>query len=812
MKFTKYFLSLAAAVGMIAGCQKPEMIQISSPEDVIAPVLAAVEGPIEITAENMANGSVEFKWSLADYGVKTEVSYAIEVANASAKATIASGLTADTTAMQANELSTKVAYEALNQILFNDLKLADGVAEEVSFTVVASVGEYPAVYSNSVKVSVKVTAAEKVYPMIYMPGSYQGWDPAGAATKFQVLYDFAGNGVFEGIADFGQANDEGRAWKFTRQPNWDFDWGIPEGVTPDAEAAEVTLHNNDNGGRSDIKIYTVNRYYHFSMDTNTGLLKKNFAFDQIGVIGSFNSWAGDVVMEFNAAKKRFYADVEFAEDGQFKLRANADWAMNWGADAFGVSVSNGDGNLEAKAGNYRVYAYMSNPAEMTIELVAGMYGKEEVAGGSTTPEPEPAFQGWALIGGFNEWGADLALTSDGTYYVVKGVELEGELKFRKDADWAVNLGLAEGAEFAANAEIALAANGGNINVTAGTYDVYLDDANAKAWFITDGTYPGGGEAPATDVTLYFVPDENWSANNATFAAWIWVTGGSGSWYEMADSDADGAYEVTFPKELDNIIFASMNGATDWSNKVMQTADLKVPTDGNNAYDAATGAWFVLGGDAPVAPEQPETPSETTWYLVGNFNGWTVADANYQMTVENGWYVFKNFTADGQGVKFNAGSWDVNRGGTFVAAGEAIAVEHNGSDMIVAAGTYDVYLNADASVAYFMTPGEAPAPELNSTWYLVGNFNGWTVADANYQMTVESGWYVFKNFTADGQGVKFNAGSWDVNRGGTFVAAGEAIAVEHNGSDMIITAGTYDVYLNAAEDTAYFMEVGQTPAN
>ena len=504
MKITKYLVSMAAALGMIAGCYKPEMIQVSSPEDVVAPVLAAVEGPIEITAENMANGSVEFKWSLADYGVKTEVSYAIEVANASAKATVASGVTADTTAMQANELSTKVAYEDLNQILFNDLKLADGVAEEVSFTVVASVGEYPKVYSNSVKASVKVTAAEKVYPMIYMPGSYQGWDPAGAATKFQVLYDFAGNGVFEGIADFGQANDEGRAWKFTRQPNWDFDWGIPEGETPDAEAAEVTLHNNDNGGRSDIKIYTVNRYYHFSMDTNTGLLKKNFAFDQIGVIGSFNSWAGDVVMEFNAAKKRFYADVEFAEDGQFKLRANADWAMNWGADAFGVSVSNGDGNLEAKAGNYRVYAYMSNPAEMTIELVAGMYGKEEVAGGSTTPEPEPepepAVQGWGLVGEFNSWGgsADLMLTSDGNYLVAKGVSIEGQFKFRKDADWAVNFGATgdvEPFELTANVETELAAGGKNMVLPAGTFDIYFDEANAKAWFINDGSYPGGGAAP-----------------------------------------------------------------------------------------------------------------------------------------------------------------------------------------------------------------------------------------------------------------------------------------------------------------------------
>lgn len=52
MKFTKYFLSLAAAVGMIAGCQKPEMIQISAPEDVVAPVLTlATWGEVVVLEE-----------------------------------------------------------------------------------------------------------------------------------------------------------------------------------------------------------------------------------------------------------------------------------------------------------------------------------------------------------------------------------------------------------------------------------------------------------------------------------------------------------------------------------------------------------------------------------------------------------------------------------------------------------------------------------------------------------------------------------------------------------------------------------------
>ena len=120
----------------------------------------------------------------------------------------------------------------------------------------------------------------------------------------------------------------------------------------------------------------------------------------------------------------------------------------------------------------------------------------------------------------------------------------------------------------------------------------------------------------------------------------------------------------------------------------------------------------------------------------------------------------------------------------------------------------------------MTPGKAiteaeggvvETPDA-SNWYLVGNFNGWATGDANYKLTKEGDWYVFKGFVADGQGVKFNAGSWDENRGGTFSAANKAISIAHNGSDMYVTVGTYDVYMNAATDTAYFMTPGTTPAN
>lgn len=100
---------------------------------------------------------------------------------------------------------------------------------------------------------------------------------------------------------------------------------------------------------------------------------------------------------------------------------------------------------------------------------------------------------------------------------------------------------------------------------------------------------------------------------------------------------------------------------------------------------------------------------------------------------------------------------------------------------------------------------------NDYWHLVGNFNGWTAGDESYIMTKEGNWYVFKGFVADGQGMKFNAGdSWNVNRGGNFVAVNTAITVTQGGSDIFVPAGTYDVYMNTSASKVYFMEVGKTP--
>ena len=702
---------MAAALGMIAGCQKPEMIQIAAPEDVVAPVLEAVEGPIEITPSNMVDGKVTFTWSAADYGVATQVNYSLLAATAAApetKVSITSGLTTTT---------AEVAYEALNAILFNDLKLNDGVAEDVVFTVSSKVGEYAPVYSNAITVSCKVTAAEKQYPKLTVAGSYayNNWTPG----KGQYVFDFEGlDTKYSGVIDFGE-DVSALNFKFVGESWGNNEYSVPSGEAQAPEAAELPLVA---GGGDNIAAYTTYRFYSFTLDKATPKVTKNFGFNSLGVVGDGTptGWDADTDMLFNADKQRFYVDLTLV-DGTIKFRADDGWDLNWGG-ADGVLASGGD-NIAVTAGNYRIYVNLNDPANPTYELNKGMYGKDEPVGGTTEPEPEPTpVVGWGLVGEYNGWGAepDVMLASDGTYLAAKGVALSGQVKFRKDGGWDTNFGAPgdiEPVEITVNTELALAAGGKNFTIAEGTYDVYLDEANAKAWFINDGSYPGGAVAPeasewgvvgdvngwnAPDITMYKTATEGlFVAYNVAMPAGGFKIRANGEWNDAANYglaaagtvEVDHAYDLICGGGSGNMTIAAGNYDI-WFD--LTNSKVYIMTPGKPISEAEGGA-----------AEVPD-PSEQPWYLVGNFNGWTVGDAAYQLTKEGDWYVFKGVTFDGQGVKFNAGSWSVNRGGTFVAANEAIALTQDGPDMMVAAGTYDVYMNAALDTAYFMEVGKTPA--------------------------------------------------------------------------------------------------------
>ena len=822
MKFLKYIMSLIAVVSLSAACTTDlEQVQILPLDQVTAPVLEDLAfEEIVITSKNMGE-KVSFAWSKADFGAQVVVSYSLAARNAGNEVLISS----------TGELMMEVDYEAINSAMALAVKdgglgLVPEIAADVELYIVAAVGNQR-VESNAFTVSITPTSAEKVYPMIYMPGSYQSWNPADAETKFQVLYEFAGGGVFEGIADFGASNDTAREWKFTKEANWDFDWGVEKGKDQEAEAAELTLINNDGGDRDNIKAFTAKRFYHFTLDTNSGVLKHNYSFDQVGVVGAFTGWADgqDKVMEFNAAKRRFWVDIENFS-GEFKFRTDGSWTKNWGGGAFGEE---GDNLNCAEAGNYRVYLYLSNSAEMKYELNADMYGQTEPVGGQTPETPDtpdtpdtPAEKEpnrWGIVGTPNEWSKegtlpDLYMDEVGDNVFVRrslALTTADSFKIRFNDEWKddKNYGLETAGVVELNVGFAVITSGGSgdMKVPAdGTYDIYFSLAEEKVWVMTEGQVPSDITLKSyklyVDVTATgweFCNIYVWDDNNVNYA---------GGWPGTALTLEDGKYVWTAPAEVTgktiNVIFNNKNG-----DAGSQTADIKgVVINQDHTFVVNADLSYTMDGEAPAPP----TPSEikitadvtaTGWEFC-NIYVWDDSNVNYAgswpgtaLTLEDGKYVW---TAPAEAVGKTVNVIFNNKNGD---AGEQTA-DIKG---VVLDKDHHFVVNADKS---YTMDGESKEEEKKPvvlgehTWGVAGDHNGW----GDSAMTAEDGWVVAKDLALEaGKKFKIRAdGDWAINYGhaeeNQNAKVGQEYELAFNAKDMFIeTTGTYDVYFTIVDNVA-----------
>ena len=297
MRILKYISVLAAAAGLFSACQELEEVRTFAPGDVIAPVLHSLPSEISVTSENMGS-TVTFTWDAADFGVSTQIDYSIEAAYNSDTVAVITGLTAT---------SSELTYEVLNSVLFlpaenGGLGVAAGIPTEVHFLVGATIGDtFGTYYSEGVPVTVTVTEAERTYPMVYVIGDFCGW----ADGQTQKLFSFSGDEVnYSGVIGFGGKAASGFKIKGT-ETGWadDSNWGTDgEAAAPEAEAASIQLISSS--GSSNISAYSKN-FYRFSFNRTSMVLAKEISFDQLGVVGDFNGWGSDVVMNFDTQNFRY---------------------------------------------------------------------------------------------------------------------------------------------------------------------------------------------------------------------------------------------------------------------------------------------------------------------------------------------------------------------------------------------------------------------------------------------------------------------------------------------------------------------------
>ena len=282
----------------------------------------------------------------------------------------------------------------------------EAAANNVVFDVVAYCASLPAgipTASASVEVTTYLTSfAEK----LYMPGSYQGWDPATAPT---LPLSSVKKGFYQGIVDLTTADGSDVEFKFSPVPEWKDDFGGKVEVNPAGSGSFATAVGTV--GVSDNIVVPSGRYYiELNKKLNTITMVQ---FETLSLIGSAvgdYSWGRDVDLEFDAEAGQFSAVTTF-KAGEFKMRFNHDRTMSLGGSADeGFTLSGG--NIECgKDGEYKIVVD-ANAAPFAIKYlntsfpdvlyVPGSHNGWDHSKTIIAGNGEGQYEGFANLGG--EWG------------------------------------------------------------------------------------------------------------------------------------------------------------------------------------------------------------------------------------------------------------------------------------------------------------------------------------------------------------------------------------------------------------------------
>lgn len=436
----------------------------------------------------------------------------------------------------------------------------------------------------------------------------------------------------------------------------------------------------------------------------------------------------------------------------------------------------------------------------------------------------PVVTGWGIAGELNAWGEtadDIALKQyeDGLFVAYEVEFPDGEFKIRKNNDWGEgNYGMVNESVMEANHAYDVCAEGANMYVSAGIYDIWLDENAKRVYVMEPGVSIDEAVEPSAPVeTWYLVGDFNdWTADEAYMMEFV------DGWY-VCDLTLDTAGKLKFNTGSWDVNRGGASFALDTDLPVWHDgADIEVPAGTYTVY---------LSADANIVRFEGEVnddfvPSEDVWGIVGALTGWGSSADIVMDEVSSGVFVAYEVVFDSEGgFKIRAnGEWNDSKNYGLEKAGSVEAdhvynvVTGGGSgDMLIAAGTYDIWFDLNEKKVYIMTPGNdisnAQTPEVGEpveeTWYLVGDFNGWSTGDPAFGMTDEGDYYVYYGFESTGNELKFNAGDWSNNRGGSF-AADTAVKVTDGGNNIKVPAGVYDIYLKKDTYTAWFMTEGNRP--
>ena len=367
--------------------------------------------------------------------------------------------------------------------------------------------------------------------------------------------------------------------------------------------------------------------------------------------------------------------------------------------------------------------------------------------------------------------------------------------------------LVDGEEAAAVAD---AWTGNNLNaemkiVNNATASIYVKPA-ANGWsvWVTGYVAPEvpDPELPEEkeEVTVYYYNSKQW---NSVYS-YVWDSAENkllGAWPGSAmTAEAEGWYTIKIEAEaLEglNIIFNNNSGT--------QTANIAL--DVVNPYYYGINTTGFASKEAALEACAAEQVSPNVYYLRGDMNNW---DTSKPLTVNGDVASIEVHISKGQGFKVACASWDDKWFGD--ANGQNLTVEKSGLYLVSIIN----YGSENEELKIELVKEDEDQTPVEVVYYIVGGFNGWTVADANYVMVADSenaGFYVIKNveLTANQTLKVIEVSEGTIWNGYTNFKGDTNLNVSRDNDDNIVLAdaGTYNISFKPEGREIYITKVDTT---
>lgn len=516
---TTHSISVYASITDDAGevyAASPVALKVYVYDDAVASVLSAAVEAVVLDKNKPSDNVDLLTWTEPRlvYGEDVTYNVALKVGEGE-ESVLATGLFDQEYAM---------TVDALNEAV-----VAAGGAEDakvaVSFVVYACCPSIAAgVASNVVNIDV-TTYVATFSEQYYMPGNYQGWDPASAPM---LKLSTKTKGLYQGFVDLTTADGADAEFKFSPVPKWEGDFGFSD-VTVTEHGGDIKYSAATAKTTASDNIKVPSGLYYIRLDKKFNTLDM-VQVKNLELIGSFaaSNWGTGIEMTWDADAHTWTApELEFKNGDKFLARFNSAWDHKLGGTMENVEFAGADIEFTRNDGKYKLVL----DAATSDITVAPATGYLRIPGNHQGWNPATAPR---LFGEGGVW--------TGHAY------LDGEFKFTKGDSWGdgeFNYG-----SFETHPEGFTGEGGGNITAPTGFYAITVDEGNKTltavkaSWGIIGPAQPGGWEAD-TDMT-WDNTKKCWTISDITLAA------------EQLKFRANDGWDINVGGSLDNLVAGGEN--------------------------------------------------------------------------------------------------------------------------------------------------------------------------------------------------------------------------------------------------------------